>query len=379
MNVTLPTAAHRARPVALAAAVSVALLGGCSIMDSGSNDSIDYRNNTVRAKPLDVPPDLTQLSRDSRYQPQSGVVSAAAVSAGANSSPTATAATSAVALNMVEGMRVERQGNQRWLVVNATPEQIWPQVRAFWEQRGFALPVDDAKVGVLETNWAENRAKLPQDFIRSTIGRVFNNAYDSGERDLFRTRLERVGSTTEITISHRGMAEVYSDERKENTTWRSRGTDPQLEAEMLTRLMLSLGPKTEPVAARAQVAQAPEAPTRARLVVGGTAIEVDDNFDRSWRRVGLALDRGGFTVEDRDRSMGVYYVRWVDPKFAGKEDPSWFDKLTGKGDAAQAVRYRIAVKANGDKTVVAILTSSGAVEVGENGKKIAAQLSTELR
>ena len=147
-------------------------------------------------------------------------------------------------------MRIERAGNQRWLVVNATPEQIWPQVRAFWEQRGFALPVDDAKVGVLETNWAENRAKLPQDFIRSTIGRVFNNAYDSGERDLFRTRLERVGNTTEITISHRGMAEVYTDDRKDSTTWRSRASDPQLEAEMLSRLMLALAPRVEPTAAR---------------------------------------------------------------------------------------------------------------------------------
>jgi len=381
MNVTLTTAAHRARPVAIAAAACVVLLGGCSSLDPGSSDSIDYRTNTVRAKPLDVPPDLTQLARDSRYQPQGGAISAAAVAAGNTASPSSAAGANSVALNTLDGMRIERQGNQRWLVVSATPEQVWPQVRAFWEQRGFALAVEDAKVGLLETNWAENRAKLPQDFIRATIGRMFASAYDSGERDQFRTRLERVGNATEITISHRGMQEVYSDERKENTTWRTRPTDPQLEAEMLTRLMVSLGTKAEP--ARTQVAQAPETTTaRARLVVGGTAIEVDDNFDRSWRRVGLALDRGGFTVEDRDRSMGVYYVRWVDPRFAGKDEPNWWDKLTGTADSAQAVRYRIAVKALGDKgnkTVVAVLTSAGAVEVGDNGKKIAAQLVTELR
>ena len=381
MNLTLTTAAHRARPVAIAAAACVVLLGGCSSLDPGSSDSIDYRTNTVRAKPLDVPPDLTQLARDSRYQPQGGAISAAAVAAGNTASPSAAAGANSVALNTLDGMRIERQGNQRWLVVSATPEQVWPQVRAFWEQRGFALAVEDAKVGLLETNWAENRAKLPQDFIRATIGRMFASAYDSGERDQFRTRLERVGNATEITISHRGMQEVYSDERKENTTWRTRPTDPQLEAEMLTRLMVSLGTKAEP--ARTQVAQAPETTTaRARLVVGGTAIEVDDNFDRSWRRVGLALDRGGFTVEDRDRSMGVYYVRWVDPRFAGKDEPNWWDKLTGTADSAQAVRYRIAVKALGDKgnkTVVAVLTSAGAVEVGDNGKKIAAQLVTELR
>jgi outer membrane protein assembly factor BamC len=375
MNPTFTTAARRARPAALAAAATALLLGGCSSLDSGSSDSVDYRSNTVRAKPLDVPPDLTQLARDSRYQPQNGVVSAAATSGPVASNSAAGANT--VALNTLDGMRVERQGSQRWLVVQATPEQVWPQVRSFWEQRGFTLPVDDAKVGVLETSWAENRAKLPQDIIRSTIGRVFSSAFDSGERDQFRTRVERVGSATEITISHRGMQEVYADDRKDSTTWRGRANDPQLEAEMLTRLMVSLGARAEP--ARVQVAQAPEGSTRARLVVGGTAIEVDDNFDRAWRRVGLALDRGGFTVEDRDRSMGVYYVRWVDPKFAGKEDPNWWDKLMGKGDAAQAVRYRIAVKANGDKTLVAVLTSSGAVDSGDNGKKIASQLAGELR
>lgn len=386
MNVTLNAAAHRARPVALAAAACALLLGGCSLLDSGSNDTVDYRNTTVRAKPLDVPPDLTQLSRDSRYQPQGGVVSAAAVSAGP-AGPAATGAaagSSTVALNAVDGMRIERQGNQRWLVIAATPEQVWPQVRAFWEQRGFTLPVDDAKVGVLETSWAENRAKLPQDLIRATIGRVFASAFDTGERDQYRTRLERVGNATEITISHRGMEEVYTSERKESTVWRTRASDPELEAEMLARLMVSLGARNEPARAqveqaRAQIAKAPDTTARARLVVGGTAIEVDDNFDRSWRRVGVALDRGGFTVEDRDRSMGVYYVRWVDPKFAGKDDPNWWDRLTGKGEAAQTLRYRIAVKANGDKSVVAVLASTGAVESGENGKKIASQLVTELR
>lgn len=383
MNVTF-TAAHRARPVALAAAACAMLLGGCSLLDSGANDTVDYRNTAVRAKPLDVPPDLTQLSRDSRYQPQGGVVSAAAVSAASPAATGAAAGSSTVALNAVDGMRIERQGNQRWLVVAATPEQVWPQVRAFWEQRGFTLPVDDAKVGVLETNWAENRAKLPQDIIRATIGRVFASAFDTGERDQYRTRLERVGNATEITISHRGMEEVYTSERKESTVWRTRASDSELEAEMLARLMVSLGARGEPARgqveqARTQIAKVPDSAARARLAAGGTAIEVDDGFDRAWRRVGVALDRGGFTVEDRDRSMGIYYVRWVDPKFAGKDDPNWWDRLTGKGEGAQTLRYRIAVKANGDKTVVAVLASSGAVESGENGKAIAAQLVTELR
>ena len=369
-----------ASPIRICTLALLATLGvqaGCSSLDSGlSGDSIDYRSTVTKTKPLEVPPDLSQLARESRYQPQGGVISAS--SAGTAAPGAVATATPTVALSTSGGMRVERQGQQRWLVVPTAPEQLWPQVRAFWEQRGFSLVVDDAKSGLLETNWAENRAKLPNDIIRNTIGRVFGNAWDTGERDQFRTRVERTASGSEVYIAHRGVEEVYNTERKEGTTWRARASDPQLEAEMLTRLMVSLGVRDEP--ARTLVATAPEVPVRARAVAGGAAIEVDDPFDRAWRRVGLALDRGGFTVEDRDRTLGVYYVRYVDPKNAGKEEPGWWARLLGDSTNPQAaIRYRIAVKGNGDKSVVAVLTSAGAADVGENGQRIASLLVNELR
>ena len=372
-----------APPIRICTLGLLAVLGiqaGCSSLDSGlSGDSVVYRSATTKSKPLEVPPDLTQLARDSRYQPQGGVISAS--SAGTAATPSgAGQATSAptVALAANGGMRVERQGQQRWLVVPMTPEQLWPQVRTFWEQRGFKLVVDDAKSGLLETNWAENRAKLPSDIIRSTIGKVFGNAWDTGERDQFRTRVERTATGSEVYIAHRGLEEVHTTERKEHTTWRARSSDSQLEAEMLTRLMVSLGIKEEP--ARTLVATAPDVPVRARAVAGGAAIEVDDPFDRAWRRVGMALDRSGFTVEDRDRTLGVYYVRYVDPKNAGKEEPGFWARLLGDSSNPQAaIRYRIAVKGNGDKTLVAVLTSAGAADVGENGQRIASLLVNELR
>jgi len=370
-----------ATPVRVAALALLALGAGCSSLDAGlSGDTIDYRGTATKSKPLEVPPDLSQLSRDTRYQPQGGVISAStAATAPAAATATAAAAPS-VAVPGDAGMRVERLGQQRWLVVSMTPEQLWPQLKAFWEQRGFNLPVDDAKVGLMETNWAENRAKLPNDIIRNTLGKLVGNAWDTGERDQFRTRIERTATGSEIYIVHRGMQEVYSDERRENTTWRARASDPQLEAEMLSRLMVTLGAKEAP--ARAQVAAAPETPARARsvLVANAAAIEIDDPFDRAWRRVGLALDRGGFTVEDRDRALGVYYVRYVDPRNAGKEEPGFWARLTGDTSNSQAaVRYRIAIKGTGNKSVVAVLTSAGATEVGENGQRIASLLAAELR
>jgi outer membrane protein assembly factor BamC len=360
-----------------------ALGAGCSSLDGIlSGDKIDYKTNTAKARPLEVPPDLTQLARDSRFQSQSGVVSASSLpAAGPAAVPVAAAASAAtVAMASLSEVRVERAGQQRWLVVSMTPEQLWPQLKAFWEQRGFVIASEDAKAGVMETNWAENRGKLPNDVVRNTIGRLVGNLYDTGERDLFRTRVERAANGSEIFIAHRGAEEVYTSERKENTTWRARASDPQLEAEFLTRLMVVLGTKEE--VARPAVAAAPEAPARARAVSSkaAAALEVDEPFDRAWRRVGLALDRSGFTVEDRDRAGGLYFVRYINPKNAGKEEPGFFGRLFGDSSNPQAaVRYRIAVQGSGEKTNVSVLTSAGAPEAGENGQRIVGLLVNELR
>jgi len=275
-------------------------------------------------------------------------------------------------------LRVERQGQQRWLVTPLTPEQLWPRLRSFWETNGFTLQTENAAAGVMETEWSENRAKLPRSVVRNVLGGVLGNLFDTGERDQFRTRLERTEAGTEIFISHRGIEEVATDSDGTGARWRLRPSDPTLEAEFLGRLLVALG-QAEAVATAA-VAQAPEAQARARVVEGQPAatLEVDDTFDRAWRRVGLALDRGGFSVEDRDRTNGLYYVRWIDPRLAG-EEPGFFDRLFRGGQMQGPVRYRIALSAAGDKTRVSVQTSAGEPETGEDAQRIVAQLASELR
>jgi len=362
-------------PLRLAALAFAASLAACGTLDDlMSGEKVDYRSPTAKSKPLDVPPDLTQLARENRYGQQGGVISAAATPS-ATPAPTGTPSIAPQALGE---FRIERAGNQRWLVVPMPADQLWPLVKAFWTERGFAIASESPEAGVMETDWAENRAKLPNDAIRSTLGRVLGSLYDTGERDRFRTRIERTATGSEVYISHRGLEEVYTSERKDSTAWQPRAADPQLEAEFLSRLLVRLGP-TETVA-RAAVANASEAPARARAVSGSSALEVDEPFDRAWRRVGLALDRTGFTVEDRDRAGGLYFVRYVDPKYAGKEEPGFFSKLFGLDGASRGpVRYRISVKNSGDKTLVSVLTSSGSPDVSENSQRIVGQLVTELR
>jgi outer membrane protein assembly factor BamC len=370
-----------------------AALAGCSTISNFFNgDKTDYRNTASKQQPLEVPPDLTQLARDSRYQPQGGVISASAAGSPAAVGGVASAVpgAQAVAVNALGGMRIERAGQQRWLAVPLPPEQVWPQIKAFWDQRGFKLVEENAAAGTMETDWLENRTKQPDDLIRNTLGKLIGNLYDSGERDRFRTRIERTPTGSEIYVVHRGLQEVYFGDRKENTEWRPRPNDPQLEAEMLARMMVMLGgtpvqPATATAAApaaSAAAATAPDAPSRARVEAGSapTTMVVDEPFDRAWRRVGLALDRGGFTVEDRDRAAGLYYVRYVDPKNAGKDEPGWWSRLFGDGNNPQAaLRYRIALKPSGDKTSVAVQNATGAADTGENARNIASLLLNELR
>jgi outer membrane protein assembly factor BamC len=378
--------AHLATTLSLIAALSLA---GCSSLDSLlSGDKIDYKTSGASAKTsgLEVPPDLTQLTRDSRYQPiQGGAVSAAAYQAGTVAATPATVPTATVAAQSAGDVRMERLGNERWLRTSLTPEQLWPQVQAFWKERGFVLIQDQAAAGVMETDWAENRGKLPMDLIRGSIGKLFDGAYSTGELDKFRTRVERVaGGGSEVYITHRGMIEVYRGQRKENTVWQPRLADPQLEGEMLSRLMLKLGATEEVVKAAVVATGAPAAATRARLLPDQptAALQVDDGFDRAWRRVGVALDRSGFTVEDRDRAQGIYFVRYADPAFAGKEEPGFLTKFFSFGkkvDTGALARYRVAVKADGERSMVSVLNGKGEPENGDAGKRITTMLLEELK
>jgi outer membrane protein assembly factor BamC len=373
---------HRAsrRPV-LALCVLTALASACTTVEQVAGErKVDYRSDSGKTTGLDVPPDLTQLSRDGRFQPRTdGSVSASTVVAPPAAGPVSAGP---VAPSALGEFRVERQGQQRWLVTSRSAEQLWEPIKAFWVERGFTLEIDNAQTGVMETGWAENRAKIPEDFIRRTIGRAFDGLYSTGERDRFRTRLERTADGgTEIFISHRGAEEVYTSAVQDRTGWQPRASDPQLEAEFLSKLMARLG--VSEAGAREAVVRAPErpAPERAATVSGAATLQLQEGFDRAWRRVGLALDRQGFTVEDRDRAAGLYFVRYIDPVAlaASQREPGLLDRVLGRKAEARIERYRVLVKSDGANTIVSLQNGQGAAEAGETARRILEQLASDLR
>ena len=378
-----------ARRDILMAFALVGLTGCSSVGDLLEGSKVDYKS-AGKAPTLDVPPDLTQLQRDNRYaipETNRGTATASGFNLEQGARPVNATAPTVVAANNVQDMRIERAGGQRWLVVRQSPEVLWPQIKDFWQESGFLINVDLPAAGVMETDWAENRAKIPQDFLRKTLGKVLDSLYSTGERDKFRTRLERgPDGTTEIYLSHRGAQEVLTGVQKDGSVWTPRPPDPELEAEFLSKLMARLG--ADSTRAKTVMTVAADTPDQAKAKItksaSGSSLEIGEGFDRAWRRVGLALDRVGFTVEDRDRVQGVYFVRYVDQNADAK------NKTTGGGFLSRlfsntddnknsAQRYRVSVKAAGNVSQIAVQNSDGKPDTSSTADKILGLLGEQLK
>ncbi len=373
--------------------VLLALMFGCSSMpDMLQGEKIQYKSAVKRpSSSLEVPPDLTAPSRDNRYDvPDVNAPGSATLSAYNVERAGAVRPGSTDILPNVAKVRIERSGTQRWLVVPEPPEKVWPVVKEFWQDMNLLVKVEHPEVGVMETDWAENRARIVDDPIRSVLGKVINSIYSTGERDKFRTRLERGvdPNTTEIYISHRGLVEVEVDKTRFGDSaivWQFRPSDPELEAEFLHRLMLRFG--VDDARAKAQLARAAGQPERAKLVRGGTdsaALVLYESFDRAWRRVGLALDRVGFTVEDRDRSKGSYFVRYVDPQIDAQKDPDkgFLSSLAfwrSDKNAIKAAQYRVTVKETSGVSDVQVQSKDGQPENSDTSRRILSLLFEQLK
>ena len=364
--------------LAVALLLSSMLLSGCStINDTLVGEKIDYKSGATKGPSLDIPPDLSQLTRDNRY-----AVPGMAVTANTFQSDKASRAGQVgIAASNVGDVRIERSGNQRWLVVNRPADKLWEPVREFWKTSGFQLAIDQQDLGIIETDFAENRAKLPQDFIRNTLGSVLENLYSTGERDKFRTRLERTASGgTEIFISHRGLIEVVTNSigNSTSTVWQARPADPELEAEFLRRLMVQLG--VSPDQSKALIAvDAARQTSRIETVNNQQVLLVVDGFDRAWRRVGLGLDRTGFTVEDRDRSKGLYFVRYVAPLSENKSSGFFGKMFSSKAATPAPLKYQIVLTAKGDMTSVTVLNADGKPDTTGNAQRIFKVLADDLK
>lgn len=373
----------------VAAAVS-SVVGCASYKEAVEGQKTAYRTAEKREQGLEVPPDLTSQSADEQFlipgESGSDSVSASSFYSGGAARPASTRAQPAEPVLVAsKDVRIKRVGTSRSLEVKMPPELLWPKLREFWKETGFELAVDDPKVGLMETNWAENRANIPLDGLRKIIGTVFDGVYSSNTRDRYRTRMEPIEGGVEIFVTHRGMEENYTDQAQSNLKWMNRPADPELEAEMLNRLMVKL-------TGDQKTAEATGRPVGQALVSvqkkpSGTAIVLAEDFPQAWRRVGFGLDRAGFIVEDRDRSNGVYYVKYIpDSASAEGEKKGFLGKIFGSNskDGRNALkadqRFQVVVAPDSERSTSVKFTSErgGAVDAALS-EEAATKLAGKLR
>jgi len=362
----------------------LALLSITACTTSFTNESIDYKSQGEKKTPnLSVPPDLSVPNMDKRYGVSDGVATLSQYNSSSNKGK------EVVNRNTVTpeqaGFKIEREGNRRWIVAQKSSTELYPKIKNFWEDTGFLLATDSPNTGIMETDWAENRANIPDDMVRRFLGKNLESIYSTGERDKFRTRLEKSAKgETEIYVTHKGAKEELTGVDKNTTMWTTKASDPELEAELLTRMLVYLGASNE--TAKTAVKTASDT-SKARVVRLQKMDQVDtlviaQGFDRTWREVGLGLDRSNFSVEDRDRSKGIFYVRYVNSNLDPAKKQGWFSSLfspSKEDELKKAKKYQVIVKSlDNNSTSVTVLDELGKVTTSEVAKPILTILDQQI-
>ncbi|KAA0073466.1 outer membrane protein assembly factor BamC [Paraburkholderia sp. T12-10] len=387
------------------------LVAGCS---TSSPTKVDYKSDSKSKEvSLAIPPNFLDEAADQRsLPPQSGEASLSGLAQVQKVAPSENAV-----MPPVKGMHIQRDGTESWLVIdNRSPDEVWPRIRRFWQEQGFLLVVDQRDKHVLETDWNETRPQINQGLIRNTLSKAMGNAYVAAERNKYRTRLEAAPSGgTYVFISQKGMREALEGPNSDTTKWEAKPNDPALELEYLKRLMAGLaladsrGDTAGPVAAdiapapasaatakkgKADADAAAVAARNATLSAQSQAVQtastnaqytsteltLDEPYEQAWARVGLALDRSNFTVNDRDQSGGLYYISYVDPKDKSSDEQGFWSQVFHGRKEKVAKQYRINVKAvTENQTRVAVVDDKGAIQSSGPAKEIMSLLVDQLR
>lgn len=372
------TRACRLSVLSLGIGTLISIAGCDTLNDWLAPDRVNYKGAET-APSLAVPSDLSTADISSRYAapPKFNSLGGAAPRA---LTPAGNATVGVPSPQDPFGMHVEKDGDRRWLVVDGrSPDQLWPQLQEFWEENGFTLKTDAPATGIMTTDWAENRANIPDDWFRKTVGKLVDFAYSSGTRDQFRTLVERgPTNSTDISISHSAMEEVLTGQDKTSSRWEERPRNPALEAEFLSKLMQKFG-LTDAQSRQLLTDAIPAGATASIDQSGGTStLDLAEPFDRAWLRVGLALDRTNFTVDNRDRAKGLYFVRYSDSMEELKKD-GLLGRLFSSNAPKPTRQFMVNVRPKADAlTQIAVVDANGAIDNSSDAQRIVSLLHAQL-
>jgi outer membrane protein assembly factor BamC len=367
-------------------------LNACTTYNEGNilpDKRVEYKKSRQAENALEVPPDLSQdtiAQGGVMFSGSSPAVTTYSEYQAARSGAPVSGRSSRNVLPDNPQIEVRRDGDKRWLVIQAPAEAVWDTVLDFWQENGILLVEQDPSAGVMRTTWIENRADIKTDMITNFLRKAVDGLYAAGTRDQYRVRLERAGSGTELFLTHTGMREQLvsgiAETDTDQSVWIPSGSDQELEAVMLQKLMAFMGTSE----ARAQEELGSTAGTTSKrvstLYTGSDSpyMAIHTDFARSWRLVGIALNRVGFTVEDRNRSAGDYYVRYNDPS-DDVDDEGWLSNLAFWSSSDKGGKSEVfVVNVSGEEpATVTVRNQNGNPAPAQTASRILTLLHEQLR
>ncbi|MFM2345077.1 MAG: hypothetical protein RLZZ210_1690 [Pseudomonadota bacterium] len=357
---------------------SILFIGGCtSVNNLTEGDKINYKHGLSTTSPLEIPPQINKQEINASYVAPDSQTFVKFIEQRNNQNKV---------LSSVPDARIERDGQRRWLVVNKPANEIWPKLEKFWSDLGFKLEYNSPETGIMETNWLENKANAPNDAFRQLLSKIIEFAFSSEKKDKFRTRIENNNGVTEIYVTHQGVEEQFSDKSKDSTKFYKREAEPEIEAEILRKMMLSLGLNEQQANYLSQEFKKDDNKST-KTDKSATAIKTDaleklvfDNpTDIVWRAVGISLDRASFTMESKSLASLEYKVRYLDPEQFNKQ-PGFWARMT-KGQKIEEFRkskiYTVKIQTEQNKSVVTVLDTNGQNN-SEASKKILSVIQENL-
>ncbi|MBP3194138.1 MAG: outer membrane protein assembly factor BamC [Cardiobacteriaceae bacterium] len=275
---------------------------------------------------------------------------------------------------------IEQKGELPYITTAADINAAWRIVKGYWTENGIELKTDNPQIGIMETDWLENKNGKPSTGIGGLVNSLLGFLTDDDRRDRYRLRFARnnQGGTDIAIIYTKSELEKIRDNNLPTYTkqvtgyhWKLSDTEnPEMQLEMTRRIALFISGELERGGANIQ-APSPEegqtAPSPARtntnvgysrfvqLQDGNPALLIYGTYEQAWRVVGIALDKASFSIEDQDVSSGTYKVRYRPESDSKKK--GFFSSLFGRGDQRPSYLIRLADK--GTESLVVVQTTDG--------------------
>jgi outer membrane protein assembly factor BamC len=353
-----------------------------TLIACGASNTGDRYLDTSLGQPLEMPPDLAKFETESSFDLPDGF-------AGSNK----TERNKVPVLAMIDTLQLQGNGDFYWLSVEEPVENLYQQVKNFWALEGYGLIVDEPVIGIMQTEWIyKDEGDSKKDL--TWWEKILEAGDYSASQDQFKTRIERDPegrNINRIYIAHRGTETVQEirvgNQRRDDIgtdDWHFRRSEPELEIEMLSRLMIFLGLRREAV--DKQMAQSglfkPRAWLEHNVDESSPYLILKDSYHIAWNRIHHLLQRMNFeiVVAEFERSFSGEGTLVVETESVETVEDTGFFSFFGDSDKRNTRKFKLSFSEETHEfTRVDLIDENGDPDSSPEGAEFLSMLFEQIK